>query len=386
MLTQYDVMREAIAGELDGLFAITRYLYENPELGGAEYKGCQTLVDSLTAHHFRVETPFCGLPTAFRAECASGKPGAVIAYFCEYDALPDIGHGCGHNLICAMSLGAAYGLQAALSEVGGTIVVFGTPAEETNGAKVAMAAHGVFEGVTAGIMTHPNGVTKESGPTMALYPLMVSYAGTAAHASMAPEQGVNALDALILCYNGVNALRQHVTRDVQFHGIITAGGVAPNIVPDYAEARFYIRAANKANLADAVARFTRCAEGAAAMTGATLTLAPFQTPFADMRTNAALSAVYNAHLRALGETVQPAGAPGASIDMGDVSYRVPAVHGWLGFGDTALGLHTRAFAERTVTPSGKALLERGALAMAFTGYDVLASEALRQRIAADFAQ
>jgi metal-dependent amidase/aminoacylase/carboxypeptidase family protein len=202
---------------------------------------------------------------------------------------------------------------------------------------------------------------------------------------MSPEQGINALDALILFYNGVNALRQHVTRDVQFHGIITAGGVAPNIVPDYAEARFYIRAANKANLAGAVERFRQCAEGAATMTGATLAIKPFQTPFADMVTNHALSDVYCAHLRDLGETVQPAGAPGASIDMGDVSYRIPSVHGWLGFGDPSLGLHTRPFAERTVTPDGKALLEKGALAMAFTGYDVLVSEELQQRIATEFA-
>lgn len=376
----YNTIQNRIDDELDNLFAIVRFLYENPELGNEEYKAHKILTETLAAHGFIIDDKFCGFPTAFRATYDSGKPGASIAYFCEYDALPDIGHGCGHNLICTMALGAAFGLQAVLDRIGGKIVVFGTPAEETFGAKVAMADQGVFDGMTVGIMTHPNGVTRESGPSMALRPLIVSYTGRAAHASMAPEAGINALDALILFYNGVNALRQHVTRDVQFHGIISAGGVAPNIVPEYAEARFYIRAANMANLTRAVERFKECAAGAASMTGATLVIKPFQTAYADMVTNQALSAVYNKHLRDLGETVLP-GEIGGSIDMGNVSHHIPSVHGWLGFGDPNLIIHTKTFAERTVTDSGKALLRRGALAMAFTGHDVIVSKDLQEQIA-----
>jgi amidohydrolase len=380
----YRAAEKRIEESLDQLFAVACFLYEHPELGNEEYQARDLLAQTLSEHGFCVEDRFCGFPTAFRACLDSGLPGPGIGFFCEYDALPEIGHGCGHNLISASGIGAALGVQAVLERTGGRIVVFGTPAEETDGAKAVMAGQGAFDDMAVGIMTHPNGLTRESGPSMALHPLIVSYTGRAAHASTAPEAGINALDALILFYNGVNALRQHVPRDVQFHGIISAGGAAPNIVPDYAEARFYIRAASTKTLSRAVDRFKACAEGAALMSGAELAIKPFENAFAEMRTNAPLAEVYHAHLRGLGETVLPA-EMGGSIDMGNVSLRIPSVHGWLGFGDPNLVLHTKAFADRTVTPEGRDLIRRAALAMAFTACDVLASPALQSAIAASFS-
>jgi amidohydrolase len=382
-------IRETIRANLAGLFEISRYLYEHPETGNEEHLAAKLLTEELAARGFRVERGICGLDTAFRAVCGGGgADGASVAFFCEYDALPGIGHGCGHNLIAAMSLGAGLGLQSVLDETGGSVLVFGTPAEETDGAKIRMAKEGVFRGITAGIMTHPSALTRESGPSLAMQSLCFQFRGKAAHAAAAPEKGINALDAVILLFNAINALRQHAPKGVMFHGIISEGGEAPNIVPAFAEARFYVRAANKNMLAEAVARAKECAHGAARMTGASVSIGSFEgeDAFDDMLTNRALAAVYNRHLRTLGESeILPAGDNVGSIDMGNVSRVIPAVHGWLGFGDESLVLHTKEFADRTITEKAREMILVGATAMALTGCDVLVSEELRRRIAEEFA-
>ncbi|MBR0600356.1 M20 family metallopeptidase [Sinanaerobacter chloroacetimidivorans] len=382
-------MKEKITKEiennLDSLVSISKCLYEHPELGGEEYLAAKTLTDELKDRGFQVEEKICGLETAFRAVYDSGKAGASVAFFCEYDALPSIGHGCGHNLIASMSLGAAIGLKSVLDEIGGKIFVFGTPAEETNGAKVQMAREGIFDGITVGIMTHPSPVTEESGTSMALYPMNFQYRGKASHAAASPEKGINALDAVILLFNSINALRQHVTRDVMFHGIITAGGEAPNVVPDFTEAKFYIRAANKKNLMEAVKRVEDCAYGTERITGAKVTISCFEAVFDDMRTNKTLSEVYNKNLMNLGEDrISPASAGIGSIDMGNVSHVIPSIHPWIGFGDENLVIHTREFAERTITEEGKNLIRKAAAAMAMTGYDVITSYELQKQIIEEF--
>ncbi|WP_243158141.1 M20 family metallopeptidase [Aminipila terrae] len=351
---------ERISDKLDELFNISKYLYENPELGEQEYQAARLLTDYLTKNGFTVEHPVYDIPTAFRASYASRKEGPNIALFCEYDALPEIGHGCGHNLISTMSIGAALGLKAILDETGGRITVFGTPAEETSGVKGILADQGAYQDVTVAMMAHPSPVSETSGTSLALQAIKFEYFGKTAHAAAMPEKGINALDSVILLYNGINALRQHVTSDVRMHGIISHGGVAPNIVPDYAETRFYFRAQEKKNLEKVIEKVKKCAEGAASMTGATVKISNFENSYDNLRTNTTLSEIFNANLMSLGEKEIRAASNGiGSIDMGNVSQVVPTIHPWIGIGDPELILHSKEFADYTITDNGKATIYKG---------------------------
>ena len=383
-------MKERIVQEIkrhrEEIFQIARELYEHPEISEQEYFAEKLLTEHLEKHGFQTEHGTRGIPTAFTAVCKGGRPGPRIAFLCEYDALEGIGHGCGHNLISAMSFGAALGLKAVLEETGGEIVVLGTPAEETNGAKVAMAREGIFKDILAALMLHPDSVSKESGSSLALDALRFRFRGKTAHASAAPEKGVNALDAVLLMFNGINALRQHVTDDVRMHGIIAEGGLRPNIVPDYAEARFNFRAAERKNLNEVVEKAKECARGAARMTGASVEIDYYELSNDDMVTNPVLGRLMAKNFRYMGETeVRPASREMGSMDMGNVSHVAPAAHGFIGLGDHDLVLHTKEVAECTVSENGKKAAERGACVLALTGYDVLASAEVQEEIRKTFA-
>jgi amidohydrolase len=374
-----------ISNKMDELSGISKYLYENPELGDEEFKAVELLTDYFSKNGFDVENSIYGLSTTFRAVYDSHKEGAHIALFCEYDALPQIGHGCGHNLISAMSVGAALGLKSVLDEIGGKVTVFGTQAEETSGVKGLLAEKGAYQDVTVALMAHPNAVSEESGASLALNAIKFEYFGKAAHAAAIPERGINALDGVILLYNGINALRQHVTSDVRIHGIISHGGAAPNIVPDYAEAKFYVRSKDKGNLETVVAKVKECAEGAARMTGAAVKITNFEFSYDNLRTNRTLSDLFTANLRDLGETdIKPASDGIGSIDIGNVSQVVPAIHPWIGVGDTSLIIHSKEFAEHTMTELGRATIYKGACALALTAFDVLTSKENQEKIKAEF--
>ena len=356
----------------DRLCQISDFMYHNPEIGNQEYKAAEKLVTFLRENNFAVKHPILGIDTAFEAVYDSGKPGASVAYLCEYDALPEIGHACGHNMIGAMSAGAGVILSKVIDGIGGKIYVFGTPAEETNGGKVAMAEAGLFVGITAALMIHPSDDTRESGTSAAMEALQFSYKGLTAHAAGCPEKGINALNAVIQLFNGIDALRQHVTPDVRMHGIISKGGVAANIVPDEAVAQFYIRSATKENLATVKEKVLKIAEGAALMTGAALEVTNYELSYEDLKTNEALSEAYNENLRALGITDIKSPIKGAgSSDIGNVSNVVPTIHPYLGISETPIIGHTREFAAATVTDFAHERLLTGALALAYTGLDVL---------------
>ncbi|HZK62426.1 MAG TPA: M20 family metallopeptidase [Anaerovoracaceae bacterium] len=357
-------MKERIKSEVSGVIKelqiIRDYLYENPEEGYMEKKAAAILEESLRNHEFTVETGIYGIDTAFRGTYNSGKKGPKIAFLCEYDALPGVGHGCGHNLIATMSLGAGIALKSILDETGGSVVVLGTPAEETSGAKVNMVQGGEFEGVTAVMMVHPSPLTEESGKSLALSALKFEYTGKTAHAAQTPEKGINALDSVILLFNGINAIRQHVTSDVRIHGIISEGGLAANIVPERAVAEFYIRAETVEKNNEVIKKVTAIAQGAALMTGATLKISNYEAAYDDLRTNKILSDVFNNNLLALGEKIiMPPGNSLGSLDMGNVSQVVPAIHPWLGFGNKDIVPHTREFASETISESGNQVLYRG---------------------------
>lgn len=374
-----------VLDKLEELFLISKDLFEHPELGFEEVHAEQLLTDYFASNGFTVEHGIYGFDTAFRATYDSGKEGGVIAYLCEYDALPEVGHGCGHNLIAAMSMGAAIGLKSVLDQIGGKIIVYGTPAEETSGVKGVFADQGAFDGLTVAMMAHPSPAYEDSGSSLALNAYRFQYFGKTAHAAFQPELGINALDSVIQLFNGVNALRQHVKSDVRIHGIISKGGVAPNIVPDFAEALFYIRAEQKEYLEEVVAKVLEVASGAARMTGATLKYDKFENAYDNMKTNQVLSSLFHDHLLDLGVTeIRPAGKGMGSIDMGNVSYSVPAIHPWVGVGDETKILHSREFAQHTLSQLSKDTLLTGATALALTGFQVLASKELQEKIWAEF--
>lgn len=355
----------------DRLAELSEYIYHNPELGNQEFKAVEILTSFLEEHHFTVEREFLNIKTAFRATFDSKKEGPTIGYLCEYDALPEIGHGCGHNMIGPMSAGAGVLLSKILDEVGGRIIVYGTPAEETDGAKVILAENGVFDELDVAMMAHPASETIRSGDTIALYPLQFTYKGKTAHAAASPHEGINALNSVIQLFNGIDALRQHVTSDVRMHGIITSGGVAANIVPDEAVAQFYFRAATKETLEDVVEKVKKIAEGAALMTGATLSMERYELPYDNLVTNENLSEAFNENLRMLGITEIKEKKSAGSSDIGNVSHITPTIHPYIGISDCYITGHSRALADATITPLGHERLLVGTLALAYTGYDVL---------------
>ena len=356
------------------LCEISDYIYENPELGNEEFKSSEKLISFLQDHNFEIEKEFLGIKTAFRATYDSKKEGATIGYLCEYDALPEIGHGCGHNMIGSMSAGAGIILSKVLDEVGGKIIVYGTPAEETNGAKVIFAEEGVFDELDAAMMVHPGDKTLASGKSMALYPLQFTYKGKTAHAASCPHEGINALNAIIQLFNGIDALRQHVTPDVRMHGIITNGGVAANIVPDEATAQFYFRADKKETLDDLLIKVKKIAEGAALMTGATLEMTRYELPNDNLITNENLSEAFTENLKALGITDIHESRKCGSSDIGNVSHKTPTIHPFIGITNCPLTSHTVEMADATTTKLGHERLLIGALALAYTGYDVLTNK------------
>ena len=362
------------------LCEMSDYIYNNPELGNEEYKAVEALTTFLKEHNFKIESPIADMDTAFKATFDSGKPGMTIGYLCEYDALPKIGHGCGHNMIGVMSAGAGVALSKVLHEIGGKVIVYGTPAEETNGGKVILAEAGVFDELDAAMIVHPDGETRASGSSSALYPIRFIYKGKTAHAASCPERGINALNSVIQLFNGIDALRQHVTSDVRMHGIITKGGVAANIVPDEAIADFYFRASTKERVTKVVEKVKKIAEGAALMTGATLEMERYELPYDDLNTNEVLSEMFNNNLRELGITdIKEAKATGGSSDIGNVSYVAPTIHPYIGITDCPMVGHSVEMAKATTTSKAHDRLLIAALAMAYTGYDVIVrNESLRK--------
>jgi amidohydrolase len=382
-------MKEVILKEIDNigdnLYSISDFMYYNPEGGNKEFKAVEKLTGILKENGFKVEMGIAEMPTAFKAVYDSKIPGPAVAYLCEYDALPEIGHGCGHNMIGTMSTGAAVALSKVLDKTGGKIVVFGTPAEETDGGKVYMVDKGVFNEVDVAMILHPAEASYESGSSLAMDALQFDFKGKPSHAAAEPEAGINALDAVILTFNGINALRQHVTSDVRIHGIIKEGGVAANIVPEKAVAQFYVRAAKRQYLNEVVEKVKNVARGAALMTGAQLDISNYEISYDNMNTNKVLSKAFTNNLRHIGITdvrVQRSGY--GSIDMGNVSKAVPSIHPYIGLDCPNVAGHTREMAEMTISERGHKALVDGAAALAFTGYDILTDKSLLEEIKTEF--
>ncbi len=371
------------------LIATSRFLHQHPELAYEERESVRHLTSLLKAHDFEVIEGVGGMPTAFVASAGVDRPSATIALLAEYDALPSLGHACGHNLIATSSIGAALALQPSLSALGGRVLVVGCPAEEKGGGKIALVKAGLFANVSASLLVHPSNRTEIFKDALAMRALRVEFFGKASHAAAAPHHGINALDAVVLSFTNLNALRQQLREDVRIHGIITDGGQAPNIIPDYAAARFCIRALDLEYLHDLQHRVIACFEAAAQATGATVTIHEEGEEYHPMKCNRALGALFQANLEALGERVEqtPEDQDLGSTDVGNVSQVVPTIHPTIALTDQPeVVCHSTAFAEAAGGKAGDRALLVAAKALAMTAVDLFSCPEALQAIQQEFGQ
>lgn len=368
------------------LSRIARQMYEHPELGHEERFAVELHTGFMERQGFAVTRQLCGLETGYRADYVSGRPGPHIAFLAEYDALPQIGHGCGHNLVGVAALGAAAALKAVLEDVGGSVTVFGAPAEETDGGKVVLAEQGQFDDVDIAMLCHPANAWTRSGASLALEPVQFEFFGRSSHAASAPELGINALDAALVTMTAINALREHIRPDARIHGIVADGGRAANIVPDYACVRYYVRAAKKGYLDGLVERVKNCGRAGALATGCRVEISRYESAYGNMLTNERLSQVFGEELLkqfgvAMGEPRKSYG----STDLGDVSLRCPAIQPMFDItGDPAVAAHTKAMADCTQTPYAARSTGQAACAMALTALRVIQSPELLEEIWQEF--
>ncbi len=360
------------------------WMADNPEISGEEFEACRKHVDFLEKSGFEVQTPFMDVPASFFAATGtSGGPRVCLMF--EYDALPGVGHGCGHNVSGAMSALAAAAMSDVMKEISGELVLIGTPAEETNGAKVVFAEKGVFDGMDLAMMVHCNDRdTYVSYSSLAMDALEFRYTGKPAHAAGEPWAGRNALNGVQLLFHAIDMLRQHVLPDVRMHGIVSEGGLAPNVVPEHAAAKFYFRAPKRPMLEQVMEKVHNCARGAALATGTEVSFTNFEYSFDDMLKNDAAEKLAGDILAELGIiTVVSPGAKGSS-DVGNVSYRCPALQPKLSIVDEVMASHTHEFAEATTKDRAHEALVTGARLMARIALEVFLDEDLRKRIREDF--
>ncbi|MEH7513189.1 M20 family metallopeptidase [Gottfriedia acidiceleris] len=387
--TQREQIVKSIEESKEVYLEISHKIHEKPEIGNQEFFASETHTKILVEAGFDVTRNIAGHETGFVARKTSSKQGPTIAFLAEYDALPGLGHACGHNIIGTTSVAAGIALAEVISETGGEVVIFGTPAEEggPNGsAKGSFVKNGLLEGVDAALMLHPSGKTSLSTPSLAVDPLDFHFYGRAAHAAGSPEHGINTLDAVIQLFNGINALRQQLSSDVRIHGIITHGGDAPNIIPEYASARFFIRASTWKRTEEVSTKIRNIAEGAALATGSTVKIERFQNEVHDFIINQSLDEIVGEELSLLGEVVNSKSGGLGSTDAGNVSHVVPTSHAYIKIGPDDLIAHTNEFREAARSPLGDHALVTGAKALALTGYRLITDKNLLEKVQNEFQQ
>lgn len=374
--------RERIDAARDALVALSHRIHATPELAFEEERAATWTAEMLDAAGFRIERRVCDLPTAFRARAGSGP--LHVAICAEYDCLPDIGHACGHNIIAASAVGAGLALARVADEVGLTVTVLGTPAEENGGGKILLLERGAFAGVHAAMMVHPAPVDLVEPATLAIEQFDVHYHGKAAHASAFPERGVNAADALTVAQTAIGLLRQHIRSTDRIHGIVLRGGEAPNIVPAHTSARYVVRARTIDNLDAVREKVMRCFEAGALATGSRLELANEQPVYADVVHDHDLAALYRTNALALGRQLPDFGAMAerfpASTDMGNVSHAIPSIHPMIGLDSFPAVNHQPEFAAHCATPVADRAMIDGAIGMAWTAIDAASDAALSARL------
>lgn len=373
----------------DEYINISHKIHSRPEIGNHEFFAFKLLTDTLADAGFCIKEAVAGHDTSFIARKKSTKlEGPIIGFLAEYDALPGLGHACGHNIIGTISVAAAISLAKLLDEIGGEIVVLGTPAEEggENGsAKASFVKHNLLKDIDVCLIIHPGNKTGVTGNSLAVDPFDFEYIGKSAHAAASPEKGINALDAVIQLFNGINALRQHVTTDVRIHGIITHGGEAPNIVPDYAKARFFIRAATRKTCSNVTEKIKNIAQGAALATGAKLNVIAFQNEVDDFLINRKFDEIFVQSANLLGLEIDTEIEKGlGSTDAGNISHVVPTIHPHIKIGPSNLIGHTPEFCLAAVSEEADKALIIGAKALAITALTLTTDKEKLKEIKEEF--
>ncbi|MFD5391449.1 amidohydrolase [Streptomyces sp. NPDC127074] len=380
LIDPYERIGASVAGLSERIWEVSRALHANPELSYHEYQAAELLCGELERAGFHVQRQVASLETSFVGRVGNGD-GPTVALVVEYDALPGLGHACGHNLIAGAGLGAALALRDLAAGTGGTLLVVGAPAEEDGGGKIAEVEAGVFDGVDAALMFHPGVHNWSWAPLTAMVEMRISFHGRAAHPTGNPDDGIDALDALIRLFNSLTALGKNLPSGSHVQGIVTEGGAATNIIPDHTQGRFGLRALTTAGLTDLVAQVTDHAEQVARATGTTVTVAQEGATYAHFRSNPVLAEVFTRHLDRLGipATEPEPGVFLGSSDIGNVSTRVPTIHPFLRILPPDHGDHTPQFALAAGDERGRSAMLAAAEALACTAYDVLSDPALGRR-------
>ena len=374
---------ESVAKSYESLVKLSHRIHSTPELGFEEHNASRWLCELLSDAGLKVESGTCGLSTAFAAHIGSGP--LHVAICAEYDCLPGIGHACGHNIIAAMAAGAGIAAARFADDLGLTVSVIGTPAEEVgdNGGKMILLDGGAFDGVHAAMMVHPAPMDTVEPAIIAISTFDVHYTGKEAHASAFPEMGINAADALTLAQNAIGLLRQHIRQSDRIHGIVTHGGEAPNIVPAHTSARYMVRARTSTELKEVRAKVMRCFEAGAIATGAKLEIRGGDKPYAEMIHDHDLAELYRLNAEKLGRNFVR--VPGmervaASTDMGNISQAIPSIHPTIGLNSLPAANHQPEFTAHCITPVADRAVIDGATAMAWTLIDLAGDAALKNRL------
>ena len=364
-------VKDSVEFQRQQLIQLSLNIHDNPELGFKEEKASVWLTNYLEDKGFHVERGIAGLPTAFRATYGQGSPR--VALLAEYDALPKIGHGCGHNIIGVSAVGAGVASKHIIDQLGGRVVVLGTPGEEGFGGKIDMVKAGAFREIDVAMIVHPDTRNMPTEEALAASTLEVEFFGRPAHAAGQPHKGINALDTAILAFNSINSLRQHIRGDARIHGIITDGGEAPNIVPAHSAAVFLVRALDDDYLSELKDRVLNCFAGASVATGARLEYRWRDRTYAPMKNNMTLAGLFKQNLESLDRKVEafdPRFGLG-STDMGNVSQVVPSIHPAIAIASHEVLIHTPEFAAAAASEAGHNALLDAAKAMAMTVADIL---------------
>jgi len=375
---------EEVENQRESLVEISRKIHSNPELGFHEEKAAELLTDYLKGNGFAVEPGICRLPTAFKAVYGKGKP--EIAILAEYDSLPEIGHACGHNIIATSAVGAGVAARQVVDEYGGSVLVIGTPAEELYGGKIVMAERNAFNNLDVAMMVHPGTTDTATTEALACHTLDVEFIGKSAHAAASPEEGINALEALLLSFMAINSLRQHIRSTARIHGIVTNGGEAANIVPAYSSGNFIVRAADGVYLEELEQKVLDCFRGAALATGAGMRYKWDDVCYLPMRNNLTLAGLFAANMQILGRntSLSEAGASFGSTDMGNVSQIVPAIHGIVSIADENVQVHSPEFADAAISDRGIEGMMDASKAMVMTVADILSNADIQTAIKEEF--
>ena len=379
--------RQVVEESSDALVELSHRIHANPEVMFEEERSSRWVAEVLAAGGFTVEAGVCDLPTAFVATAGHGP--LTVAICAEYDALPGVGHACGHNVIAAAAAGAGLALAPLADDLAITVKVMGTPAEEGGGGKILMLEKGAFEGANLAMMVHPAPVESVCMPCLAVSHVDVHYTGKEAHASAFPEEGRNAADALTVAQVGIGLLRQHIPPAARIHGIVTKGGEAPNVVPGHAVGKWFVRERSLERLAELEKRVHRCFEAGAVATGCEVSVEPQCPPYSEFRDDEELMALYRANAEAVGRRFGDhsdlVGRMAASTDMANVSLVIPTIHPLLGLGTLPVVNHQPEFAAFCATAAADRALVDGAVAMAWTTIDASTSEPTRHRLLAHSA-